>query len=614
MALFSLLLPVAIASGFGMPGFLAGHSDDSFGHHGGFTFDGKVWRPKTLPAAKAVGAHLLQPKTSKQPKGYKALGTYRAQAARWPKAGTAVVDLSAQSKSKPVKAGSLPVWVAPADAKHEVDSVQVQTASHTQTLRTGANGMLLGITPSSTMPARGQVKVVIDYSSIARQYGGGYGSRLQLVQLPGCALTTPQKAQCQKATPLKFTNRASAEQLTATVTMASASGGDGTTDPDPTGNTASSTPTASTSPSQPPNAATSTAKPTIGTASPKPDQSTAPAEPSESANGPQAMSERTAPLSTTGAAGTTALAVTSGTSGSQGDYGATQLSAAGTWQASATGSFTYSYPISVPAAIGGNAPSVGLGYDSQSVDGETTARNSQASWVGDGWSYQVGYVERRYRSCSSLLDSDGKKLVKGSADECWGGDNTTLSFGSHSGVLVPDGVDSGVAGEIRQWRIQGDDGTVVQELSGAANGLHDGIYYRVLTTDGTAAYFGADHSPKDPGTSATMPANPADASTHSAWGVPVLHPRSTDPCHDDAEGKASQCDKPEGWRWNLDFVVAPDGFVQRYDYTTESNYYDLGGGQASATDDPDDTGTLTSYTRGGALTLISYGYTLDDEQ
>ncbi|MFJ7967103.1 ricin-type beta-trefoil lectin domain protein [Streptomyces sp. NPDC096324] len=614
IALLALLVPVAITTGFGMPGFMAGHSgDDGFGHHGGFSFDGEVWRPKRVPPVKAVGAHLLQPKTSKHPKGYKALGAYRAQAAHWPKAGTAVVDLGPQTKPKPVKAGSLPVWVAPADTKHRVDSVRVQAASHTQTLRTGANGMLLGITPSGTTSAPGRVKVVIDYSAIARQYGGGYGSRLRMVQLPGCALTTPEKTECQKATPLKFTNRASAEQLTATVTMVPASGDDGTADPKPTDDMASSTPTASVGPSQAPDAtATDTAKPTTGAESPKPDQGTASPKPSESANGPEAMSERTAPL--TAAAGTTALAVTSGPSGSQGDYGATELSGAGTWQASATGSFTYSYPVSVPAAVGGNAPSVGLGYDSQSVDGETTARNSQASWVGDGWSYQVGYVERRYRGCSSLLDSEGKKLVKGSGDECWGGDNAMLSFGSHSGVLVPDGVDSGVPGEIKQWRIQGDDGTLVQELSGAANGLHDGVYYRVLTSDGTAAYFGADHSPKDPGTSTAMPADPADASTHSAWGVPVLHPRSADPCHDDAKGKSSQCDKPEGWRWNLDFVVAPDGFVQRYDYTTESNYYDLGGGQAAATDDPDDTGTLTSYTRGGALTLISYGYTLDDEQ
>lgn len=580
VALFALLLPAAIATGFGTPGFLPGHradGDDGFGHHGGFRFDGEVWNPKELPAPLTVGHHALGKKTP-HPKGSGSLGTYRARGPQWPKAGTATVALGAHGAAKPVKAGELPVWVTQADDGHTVGEVRVQTASHTQTLKAGANGMLLGITPSGAATAGGRVRVVVDYAAIAKAYGGGYGSRLQLVQLPACALTTPQRTECQKRTPIAFTNRPTAEQLTATVTLGAA--------PD---------------------------------AEPAPEKAEVPEQtkgPGQAANGdgPQTMSVRTAPVTATAATGTTALAVTSGTSGSQGDYGATTLSAAGTWQASATGSFTYAYPISVPSAIGGNAPSVGLSYDSQTVDGETTARNSQASWVGDGWSYQVGSVERAYRKCGSLLDSGGDKILKGSGDECWGGDNATLSFGAHSGVLVPDGVDSSVAGEIRQWRLQGDDGTLVQELSGADNGLHDGVYYRVLTTDGTAAYFGADHSPNGAGTAATMPANPADTSTHSAWGVPVLHPQATDPCYDSAKGKASQCDKPEGWRWNLDFVVSPAGFVQRYDYTTESNYYDLGGGQAGESTDPDDTGTLTSYTRGGALTLLSYGYTLADEQ
>ncbi len=520
---------------------------------------------------------------------------------QWPKAGTATVTLGTSGAAKPVKAGALPVWVAPADEGRGVAEVRVQTASHNQTLKAGANGILLGLTRSNAASARGRVKVVVDYAAIANAYGGGYGSRLQLVQLPGCALTTPERAECQKRSPLKFTNRSTAKQLTATITLSSPP--DSEPQPSPSPSQSSSSPAASPSPS-------SSASPTP---SQSPSSSPSPA-PVRGEDSPQPMSVRTALLTANTAAETTALAVTSGTSGSQGDYGATTLSAAGTWQASATGSFTYAYPISVPPAIGGNAPSVGLSYDSQTVDGETTARNSQASGVGDGWSYQIGFVERQYRSCGSLLDSDGKKLLKGSGDKCWGGDNATLSFGSHSGALVPDGVDSSVAGEIKQWRLQGDDGTLVQELSGAANGLHDGVYYRVLTSDGTAAYFGADHSPSGAGTEATMPSNPADDSTHSAWGVPVLHPRSSDPCYDSAKGKASKCDKPEGWRWNLDFVVSPTGFVQRYDYSTESNYYDLGGGQAAATDDPDDTGTLTSYTRGGALTLISYGYTLGDEQ
>ncbi|MFJ3302165.1 ricin-type beta-trefoil lectin domain protein [Streptomyces sp. NPDC086549] len=506
---------------------------------GPYVFHGKLWDPKPLPVTPGVGKHALRRPQTVQPWGYRALTRYQAASKpTWPKAGSRTVALD----EKPVKAGSLPLWVASADkatktAKNakaakanqaDGEKVHIQLASRTQALRAGADaGLLVGLGRTKSPTAK--VRVVIDYSSVAKAYGGGYGSRLTLTRLPACALTTPEQPACRTRTPLKSTNRATADQLTATTTAGSA------------------------------------------------------------------------------------IAVTSGSRGSQGDYSATSLSPSGTWQTSGTGAYTYSYPIDVPGAVGDTGPSVALSYDSQTVDGETSARNSQASWIGDGWGYQPGFVERTYRSCGSLLDSDGKKILKGSGDECWGGDNATVSFGSHSGRLVPT-TSSGAPGEIKEFRLEGDDGTVVQELSGAANGLHDGVYFRVLTTDGTAAYFGADHAPSAPGTSGTASSTSGDDTTHAAWGVPVLHPRSSDPCHSDTDGKKSRCDKAEGWRWNLDFVVSPSGFVQRYDYSTETGYYDLGGGQAAKTSDTDDTGTLTSYTRGGTLTSISYGYTLDDEQ
>jgi RHS repeat-associated protein len=575
IALLALLVPVAVAQGVVGP----------------YHFKGVVWRPKTLPKTPAVGSHSLRRPSAVNGKGYKALARYRVARPVWPQAGTRTVALTrtapatvvgratgtpslsgsrsgsastavprspAVPVTKPVKAGGLPVWVAPAPVTRGAakaastgvpGSVQVKVASHAQALRAGADGMLLGFSRADARRGNGRVRVVIDYSSLAKAYGGGFGSRLRLFQVPACALTTPQLTRCRTRTPISFTNRAAADQLTATLTLGSSAG---------------STPSSG------------------GTFAPM-----------------------------TMSADTTTVEVTSGSSGSQGNYAATSLNPSGSWQASGTGAFTYSYPIDVPSAVGGNAPSVGLSYDSQSEDGETSARNSQASWVGDGWDYQPGFVERTYRSCGTLLDSSGNRILKGSGDECWGGDNASISFGSHSGQLVPDGVDSSVSGEIKQWRLQGDDGTLVQELSGAPNGLHDGVYYRVLTTDGTAAYFGADHSPTGPGPSGGMQSGtPSDPSTDSAWGVPVLHPEAGDPCYDSAKGKASQCDKHEGWRWNLDFVVSPSGFVQRYDYTTETNYYDLGGGQAAS----GDHGTLTSYIRGGKLDSISYGYTLADEQ
>ncbi|MEV7415596.1 ricin-type beta-trefoil lectin domain protein [Streptomyces sp. NPDC089919] len=532
--LTALLVPLgALAGPDGRPllggplfeGLFGGNSaDGAFLHDGGYRFEGKNWRPVKLPTTPAVGSHTLKPAAFSHPKGYRPLRPYTAVAPKWPKAATTVVALP-KGAGKPVKAPGTPVWIAP--GRTAPKAVRVQVAPHAAAGRAGVNGMLLALRPQGATAGAG-VRLVVDYAAIQQAFGGGYGSRLSLVTLPECALTTPELASCRTKTPLKTENRVGAAQLSASVAMATAE--------------------------------------------------------------------------------TTTVGVTSDTGGSQGDFGATSLSASGTWQASGTGSYTYSYPIDVPAALGGSAPSVGLNYDSQAVDGETSARNSQGSWIGDGWSYAPGFVERSYRACTTFLDGNGDKILKGSGDKCWSGANAIVSFGSHNGVLIPDTKDPGVPNLLRQWKLRGDDGTVVQELSGAVNGLQDGTYFRVLTMDGTAAYFGAQHAPTAAGTAGAMDAAPTDTSTKSAWGVPVLHPRSGDPCYDSAKGKASRCAKPEGWRWNLDFVVTQNGFVQRYDYSTESNYYDLGGGQAAAGAD----GTLVSYTRGGALSLISYGYTLAD--
>jgi len=585
----------------------------------GYQFHGSVWNPKALPSTPAVGSHKLTPTASKHPTGYQALSSYQASAPKWPAAGTSTVSLvhalpdttatpSASTRASasagatgsvsahatavlhatsasastapspsagaatgrmvavtsPVKAGGLPVWIGPASTSgvsrgaHATAAipvaptqVKVQVASHTQAVAAGANGMLLGLSNASAGGATGPVQVVVDYSALAKAYGGGYGSRLELFQVPGCALTDPSAKACRTRTPVTFTNRASADELVATIPLS--------------GTTASSSGTRA-------SAAT--------------------------------------PMAAASGSGT-GLVVTSGDSGSQGNYAATSLNPSGTWQTSGTGAFTYSYPVDTPAAIGGSAPSVAFSYDSQSVDGETSARNSQSSWIGDGWDYDPGFIERTYRSCDSLLDSSGNHVVKGSGDECWGGDNATISFGSISGQLVPTTMDTTVPGIVAQWKLQNDTGTIVQELSGADNGLYQGIYYRVLSTDGSIAYFGADHAPSSTAENATpQSGTPADASTNSAWGVPVLHPVSGDPCYTSAKGTASQCSSNEGWRWNLDFTVSPTGFVQRYDYSTETNYYDLGGGQVAASNG---SGTLTPYTRGGTLTQISYGYQLADE-
>ncbi|QIY98781.2 hypothetical protein HEP87_38475 [Streptomyces sp. S1D4-11] len=518
---------------------------------GGYQYKDEVWAADPLPEQPKVPGHPADGPGAKEPTpppGARKLAGHQVKAPKWPAGGTATVDLgtarqvrgqAAAAAPGKVKAASLPVLLSPAapsaigpGARALVGhgtpveltrSVRVRLADRSKAKQAGVDGLLVGLTRTDHRTGAGGVSVSVDYAAVEQAYGGGWASRLHLVAMPACALTTPQLAACRTRTPLESVNDPQAHKVTGTIAVSAAS-----------------------------------AKPAGALAAP---------------------SGRTA-LTSVGMA----VAAVAGSKGSQGDFGATSLSASGAWSSSASGAFTYNYPITVPPSLGGEAPNVGLSYDSQSVDGETSARNSQSSWVGDGWSYSPGFIERSYKSCKD-------QGIKDSGDECWGGWNATIQLGTHNGQLVRD--------SDGEYHLQADDGTRIQRLTEASNGLWDGEYFKVTTTDGTAYYLGLNHAP---GTT-------DDDATNSAWGVPVYHPKSGDPCHDSDKGDDSQCDKPVGYRFNLDFVVDPHGNVQRYDWATESNYYNMGYGQVAK---DDKGGKITKYVRGGHLTRISYGYQLAD--
>ncbi|MFE0463790.1 hypothetical protein ACFW1A_31505, partial [Kitasatospora sp. NPDC058965] len=383
---------------------------------GGYHYKGKIWAADPLPAQPKVGGHNAGTSPPApvvhEPAGTRALKPHQVAAPVWPKAGTqtAPVDgtLAAGVKFAATDAAQ-PVAVPFAPASTPT-SVQVRTVDRATAQAAGVDGLMVGVSRQDGSGATGKVSVSLDYGAVAQAYGGGWASRLHLVQLPACAQTTPQLAQCQTQTPLATTNDPVTHQLTAGVALP-ASGGSAA---------------------------------------------------------PRAMSMMAAPMAA--AASSTTVAAVAGTDGSQGDYSATSLAASGNWSQTASGAFTYAYPIELPQALGGAEPSVSLSYDSQSVDGETSARNSQSSWIGDGWNYSPGFIERQYKSCAT----DG---IDKSADKCWTGSNATLQLGSHNGQLVRDG--SGT------YHLLGDDGTKVELLTGASNGLWNGEYFKVTTTDGT---------------------------------------------------------------------------------------------------------------------------------
>ncbi|WP_457029317.1 polymorphic toxin-type HINT domain-containing protein [Kitasatospora sp. P5_F3] len=434
-------------------------------------------------------------------------------------------------------ASGLPVSLAPlAGSAAAGQTVQVTVADSEATTAAGISGLAVTLSREGRGDA-GPVRLGIDTSDLDTMYGANWASRARLVLLPDCSLTTPQVTGCLQQTPLPSHYDPSTKKLVADVTLPADDG---------------------------------TARTSI-----------------------QALTADTSTTSTT-------VGVVSGSSSGAGTYSATSLNPSQAWAAGSTsGAFTYSYAVQAPPTLGGAVPQVGLSYDSSSVEGRTSSTNSQASWIGDGWDYGAGFVERAHKPCS-------KGGITNSGDQCWAGANLTLSLAGHSGELVQDDTScqAGAPGTTEQsnctWRIKGDDGSKVQFLTGATNGTWNGSYIKVTDTTGTVYYFGLNHLPDASGNPTTK-----GADSGSAWTVPVYSPNSGDPCYDSAKGKASWCQT--AWRWNLDFIVDPHGNLTTYTYTPETNHYSRGGGQNNG------TGTNTSYTRSGVLSSIGYGQLLSDQ-
>ncbi|MFC5663113.1 RHS repeat-associated core domain-containing protein [Kitasatospora misakiensis] len=452
------------------------------------------------------------------------------------------------------KAGDLPVWVSsiagggnPSPARRTDGAgsatnpkVSVTVADTATAKAAGVSGALVSLSLADQHTAT-KARVSLDPIALAPAYGGDWANRASLVTLPACALTSPGAQQCQTRTPVPSHLDPQTKKLVADVDLPAAA------------------PAAS----------------------------------------PFAKTSAVAAAGAPAAAPAMVLALQGAPSGGSGTYSATSLNPSQGWAAGgSSGSFTYNYPVQMPPSLGGGVPQIGLSYDSASVDGKTSATNSQASWIGEGWDLGSGFVERSYQPCS-------KTGIDGSGDQCWGGANLTLSLAGHSGQLIPhdgscDTSDPRFELSKCTWRLQSDDGTKVEFLTGADNGTWNGSFLKVTDTSGSVYYFGLNHLPSAQGTpTSTGPAS------QSAWTVPVFSPKPGDPCYDSAKGNASWC--RSAWRWNLDYIVDPHGNLTTFTYDPETNHYALGAGQNHG------NGTNAEYTRAGTLHTIGYGQLLSDQ-
>jgi RHS repeat-associated protein len=277
--------------------------------------------------------------------------------------------------------------------------------------------------------------------------------------------------------------------------------------------------------------------------------------------------------------------------GENGDYKATSLTPASTWQVSQqTGSFAWSYPIKAPAAAGGVAPNLSLSYNSGSIDGRTSGNNTQGSWAGDGWDIWPGYIERAYRACAEDRDDQGGRAPNNksvsSGDLCYFNDNATMSLNGSATELVKVADTGGGDNNTVSYRGITDDGSRIEEIrDGRDNGDVDGVYWRVTTLNGTQYYFGRD---KGQGGSSS------GTKTNSVWTVPVY---SNHPDEDDYDASFAKSRVDRAWRWNLDYAVDPNKNTITYFYTKEQGAYAREG----------EKDKRTTYDRGGYLDRVEYG-------
>jgi RHS repeat-associated protein len=262
-------------------------------------------------------------------------------------------------------------------------------------------------------------------------------------------------------------------------------------------------------------------------------------------------------------------AVAAAPSGSAGSFQPTSLAPSATWQVGLqSGDFTWSYPVAMPP-MPGPVPEVTLSYSSGAVDGRVASTNNQASWVGEGFDFQPGFIERSYQVC-------GKDGQVGSEDLCWVSDNATVMLPGLTSELVRDDTTG-------TWRAERDSGWRVERLTGASNGDDNGEYWRLTAPAGTQYFFGRHRLPE------WQAGNPE---TNSTWTVPVFGNQTGEPCHA-ATFAASSCQ--QAYRWNLDFVIDRHNDVNSYFYERETNFY------------AQNRATGTSYVRGGYPTRIDYG-------
>lgn len=147
-----------------------------------------------------------------------------AKPATWPVASAATLPVAGRAAlAKATSVGKLPVKVSAPAQGVAPGKVTVKVASHSTATALGLNGTVLSVARADGREGTAQTRLTLDYSGFANAYGGDYASRLTLVRLPSCAITTPALKKCRTTTPVATTNDVAHHTLTTTAPVSSSS-------------------------------------------------------------------------------------------------------------------------------------------------------------------------------------------------------------------------------------------------------------------------------------------------------------------------------------------------------------------------------------------------------
>ncbi|MEU9327707.1 RHS repeat-associated core domain-containing protein [Streptomyces canus] len=183
--------------------------------HGHHTVAAQAAKNGTAVAFKAKTAVKKDPAKAAAARTAKIL----SQHVSWPTASAKTLPVPART-AKSILVGRLPVKVTAPTKGAAPTKVTVTTAPHQTATALGLHGAVLSLTRADGGKSAAKARLTLDYSGFAHAYGGDYASRLTLVRLPACALTTPKLKKCRTTTPLPTTNDPATRTLTATAPLA----------------------------------------------------------------------------------------------------------------------------------------------------------------------------------------------------------------------------------------------------------------------------------------------------------------------------------------------------------------------------------------------------------